>query len=278
MRRFPTWLPLILISGAFLGCALPAFEPETPAASVGEAALTEHRINTPSGPLYLVASPPRPGVAVVFIHGSPGTWTAFRSYLRDPDLAAAARLVSVDRPGFGFSSRGEAEPSLVRQAARIAEAVEALGIEHAVWVGHSLGGPVAARLAVDFPSLTHGLVLIAPSLDPALEKRRWYNVAASLRLVQWFLSVDWVTSNREIWPHRRELAALGPSLATVHCPVIVIQGLKDTLVPAANAAYAERAFTSAPLDVRRFPNDGHFILWQKPEVVRRAIVDLVAHQ
>lgn len=232
-------------------------------------------VRTTTGEIHLVVTPQRPGPAVVFIHGSPGTWEAFESYLGSADLAARATLISVDRPGFGRSQRGKAEPSLAAQAARIEAALCQIHPGPFVLVGHSLGGPVAARFAADFPEKTTGLVLVAPSLDPALERRRWFNVAASLKPVQWFLSVDWVTSNREIWPHKAELERLAPKLAQVRGSVIVIQGLEDNLVPAANADYAERAFTQAQLDVRRYPDDGHFLLWQKPELVRGAIVEIL---
>src|SRR5689334_7306694 len=40
---------------------------------------------------------------LVFIHGSPGSWSAFTNYLTDPDLLKKFRLMSIDRPGFGYS-------------------------------------------------------------------------------------------------------------------------------------------------------------------------------
>jgi pimeloyl-ACP methyl ester carboxylesterase len=40
-----------------------------------------------------------------------------------------------------------------------------------ILVGHSLGGPVAARLAMDYPDEVGGLILVAPSIDPELEKK-----------------------------------------------------------------------------------------------------------
>ncbi len=265
---------LVLVSAG--GClSLPSFEPTPLSETLRAQGVTGQVLSTEGGELHLVSTPRRGGTAVVFVHGSPGTWEAFRDYLEHPELARQAQLIAVDRPGFGLSSRGRAEPSLEVQAARIEAAVAQIHNGPFVLVGHSLGGPVAARFAADFPSQTAGLVLVAPSLDPALERRRWFNVAASLRPVQWFLSVDWITSNREIWPHREELELLAPRLAAIEQPVIVIQGMKDNLVPAANADFAERAFKRAQLEVRRYPNDGHFVLWQKPELVRGAVLEVL---
>ncbi len=213
--------------------------------------------------------------AVLFIHGSPGTWEAWRGYLRDEALRERAYLIAPDRLGFGGSERGHAVASMAEQAAAMAAVLEAERTGPAVVVGHSLGGPVAARLAVDRPDLVAGLVLVAPSIDPDVEHHRWFNVAGSMSVVQWFLPVDWITSNREIWPLRKQLLALEPGLARVRVPVVVIQGDQDKLVSPKNADYAEQAFTTARLDVRRIPGATHFVVWRDPQVVRSAILDVL---
>lgn len=47
---------------------------------------------------------------LVFIHGTPGSWADFKAIMKDGSLRARYRMVSVDRPGFGFSDFGEALP------------------------------------------------------------------------------------------------------------------------------------------------------------------------
>lgn len=223
---------------------------------------------------YTVAGRAAGGPRVLFVHGSPGTWEAFRGYLTDAKLSAAARLIAPDRPGFGGTRRGRAEPSLELQAAAVASALDAEPGEPAVVVGHSLGGPIALRLAVDRPDLVGALLLVAPSIDPALERRRWYNRAGSWRAVQWLLPVDWIASNRELWPLRAELEELAPRLREVRAPTLVIQGEEDDLVPPENADYAERALVGAsPLEIRRVPGEGHFLLWTRGELVGEAILE-----
>src|SRR3546814_16092495 len=49
----------------------------------------------------------------------------------------------------------------------------------AIVVGHSLGGPIAAKLAMDYPDRVRGLLLLAPSVAPALEAPRWYQRLAT---------------------------------------------------------------------------------------------------
>src|SRR6201999_1434589 len=46
---------------------------------------------------------------LIFVHGSPGSWDAFARYLEDADLLQKFRMVSIDRPGFGYSDFGDAE-------------------------------------------------------------------------------------------------------------------------------------------------------------------------
>jgi pimeloyl-ACP methyl ester carboxylesterase len=281
-RRRKRWLVALAIGLALVvalvaGCSVlsPSFEPAVPSAPMVANGVVGRTVEVEGGSIYLVSTPERPGTAVVFVHGSPGTWEAFRGWLTEPALASRARLLSVDRPGFGGSDRGRAESSLAVQARRIAAALTAVGVERAVFVGHSLGGPVIARLAVDAPQRVAGLLFIAPSIDPALEKHRWYNVFGEMLVVQWFLPVDWVTSNREIWPLRGELARMAPELASVRVPVIVVQGEVDNLVPPANAAFVKRAFAAAEVELRMIPKADHFVLWQQPAIVTRAIGDLL---
>jgi pimeloyl-ACP methyl ester carboxylesterase len=214
---------------------------------------------------------------VLFVHGSPGSWDAFIGFLGDEKLAARAHLVSVDRPGFGGSGRGHAEPSLARQAAALAQvlAADPAGLP-AIVVGHSLGGPIVAQLAVDDPRSVAGLVLVAPSIDPALEEHRWFNVAASWWVVDWLLPLDMVTSNREIWPLKGELEKLLPRWSEIRVPVTVIQGTADELVSPANADFAERVLDHAPVDVQRYSGVGHLIPWQHPRLIEEAVLAQLA--
>jgi pimeloyl-ACP methyl ester carboxylesterase len=66
-----------------------------------------------------------------------------------------------------------------------------------------------------------------------------------------------------------------PLWGGLRCPVIVLQGDLDELVPAANADFAERVITNAPLIVRRIPDQGHLIPWERPDLMVSAAVDLL---
>ncbi|MEO8195946.1 MAG: alpha/beta hydrolase [Thermoanaerobaculia bacterium] len=256
----------------------PQFEPAIDTPEMRAEELSSRFVPSPEGRLhYVVAGRSLPAAArALFVHGSPGTWDSWKGFLENPDLRAAARLVAVDRPGFGGSERGRAVASLAEQAAALAAVLENEPGPPAVVVGHSLGGPIAARLAMDRPDLVAGLLLVAPSIDPEEERHRWYNFAGATLLVQWFLPVDWTVSNRELWPLKKELEAMLPLWSGIRCPTIVVQGLADDLVPPENADFAERHLAPERLRVERYPGETHFILWQRPETVRKPLLDLLS--
>jgi pimeloyl-ACP methyl ester carboxylesterase len=113
---------------------------------------------------------------VVLVHGASGNLGDLRLALGDR-LAQTRRVVLVDRPGHGWSDRpgGARDASPARQAALIAQALERLGIERFVLVGHSLGGAVATAFALAYPDRLAGLVLLAPVTHPWRGGLSWYN-------------------------------------------------------------------------------------------------------
>ena len=214
---------------------------------------------------------------VLFIHGSPGTWDAFISFFADSTLYTRARLISVDRPGFGKSGKGTPEPSMQKQAAYLAPLLR-LGrsAEKPILVGHSLGGPVAVRLAIDYPAEIGGLILVAPSVDPELEKEEWYRPLGAAVPFRWLLPAELDVSNREIMPLKGELEKMVPLWAGIRKPVTIIQGEDDPLVPPGNAAFANRMLVNAPVTVQMIPDMNHFIPWSRPDLIHDAILKQLA--
>ena len=113
---------------------------------------------------------------VVLIHGTPGSWSAFADYFKDSALYNEAVLVSPDRPGFGKSSYGKPVASLEEQCNLLAPILEKYPAPR-ILVGHSLGGPIVARMAMDHPDLVEGIIMLAPALAPELEPEEdWFRV------------------------------------------------------------------------------------------------------
>jgi pimeloyl-ACP methyl ester carboxylesterase len=210
---------------------------------------------------------------VLFIHGSPGAWDAFISFFKDSTLLRCARLVSVDRPGFGKSDMGKVEISLQEQAALIKPILEtSFTTRRPLLVGHSLGGPIVARIAMDYPDLVGGLILVAPSIDPELEKWQWYRYAGDFYPIRLILPKELDVSNQEILPLKKELKLMLPLWEKIIVPVTVIQGDDDNLVPPGNAAFARKMLTAAPVDIQMIPDMNHFIPWSRPDLIQQAIL------
>ncbi|HEX8191566.1 MAG TPA: alpha/beta hydrolase [Allosphingosinicella sp.] len=105
------------------------------------------------------------GPDVVLIHGA---LTTHSDWLEGQfqTLARRFRVTAVDRPGHGLSRRPRFEGTPRDQAAQIRDGLHVLGIEQAVFVGHSMGGLVALAMAEQFPELVERLVLVAPIAFP----------------------------------------------------------------------------------------------------------------
>ena len=113
-----------------------------------------------TGPLHYVEK--GQGQSIVMIHGLGAQLGNFDQFLMD-EMAKTHHCIAIDRPGMGWSARPATAPANPRaQAAYIAEAIDALGLDRPLLVGHSLGGAIALCLALDFPEKTSGLALLAP--------------------------------------------------------------------------------------------------------------------
>ena len=93
---------------------------------------------------------------------------------------------------------------------------------------------------MDYPDKIAALVLVAPSLDPELEKPRWYNNLADYKLMSWLLPTELDLANLEVMALPDELRQMGPLWSTLDLPITLIQGEKDKLVHPDNADFAEK--------------------------------------
>jgi pimeloyl-ACP methyl ester carboxylesterase len=215
---------------------------------------------------------------VLFVHGSPGDWKAWVEFLNDPDLTAHANLIAVDRPGFGGSGQGVAEPYLERQCLDISPLLDRASTgQKIILVGHSFGGPVVCRLAMDHPVKVTDVIVLAGSIDPAQEKTEWYQYVAEWPVLRWLLPTELVMANEEIMPLKQCLTEMMPLWPKITQRVTVIQGGNDTLVPPENADFAKRVMISArPLTTIRLPGINHFLPWKKYDLVKASILKYLA--
>ena len=211
--------------------------------------------------------------AVIFIHGSPGSWDAYIKYMMDDTLLQSIRIIAPDRPGFGYSNFGDSEPSLVMQAKVLSQLIQKEK-KKVILVGHSYGGPLIARLAIDYPENIKGLLFIAGSIAPEYEKLTWYQNILYRKPLKWIVPAAFRVSGEEILPLKNELTQMIPLWKNITVPTIVLQGDNDVLVPKENADFAEKMLTNAPKEIIRIKNENHFIPWTKPKLVKEAVLKL----
>ncbi|WP_050403712.1 alpha/beta fold hydrolase [Bradyrhizobium embrapense] len=134
--------------------------------------------------LHVVELGPRDAAEppVVMLHGASSNLRAMQPL--GERIAKTRRVILIDRPGHGWSTRERAEDSTPAiQGRMIAEALARLGIIRATVVAHSWAGALALRIALDHPERVAGLVLLAPVAYPWRGGAGRYNDVISTPLI-----------------------------------------------------------------------------------------------
>lgn len=106
------------------------------------------------------------GLPVVLIHGASSSLQTMHIPLGEL-LAKHHRVIMIDRPGLGWSTRERvADSTPVVQARMIDEALGKLGIDRAIFVGHSWAGAMMPAMALDYPKRVAGIVMLSPVTYP----------------------------------------------------------------------------------------------------------------
>jgi pimeloyl-ACP methyl ester carboxylesterase len=123
------------------------------------------------------------GPPIVMIHGASSNLEAMRQPLGDK-LAATHRVILIDRPGHGWSTRARLQDSTPDiQGRMIEEVLEKLGVGPAILVVHSWAGALGARMALDYPGRVAGLVMLAPVAYPWPGGVGWYNTLVTTPVI-----------------------------------------------------------------------------------------------
>ncbi len=215
---------------------------------------------------------------ILFIHGAPSSLSYWREYLSDSCLLERASMYAVDRPGYGYAGLGDPLPDISKQAAIIKEVLDSLHKVHhpVILVGASYGSSIACRLAMDYPELIDGIVLIAPPLGPGQEKIFWFTPMIENPLLHWVVPRMLQSANLEKIHHREELAKMIPLWPRIHVPVIYLQGMDDWLVYPSNAGFARTHLVNATsLDIRMIPGRGHLIAFAEKDRIKVALNEML---
>ncbi|WP_246048861.1 alpha/beta fold hydrolase [Leptospira sarikeiensis] len=214
---------------------------------------------------------------LIFIHGSPGNWVNYLKYLTDPQLLEKYCMYAVDRPGFGKSS--SPIPNVNLQADRIStsllQLIDPKG-KLIVLLGHSYGGPVAARMASTSPEIFTHLFLLAAAMDPKFEEVRWYNKIADTGFGKWILPEEWTHSNSEMLSLKEQLEILTQEWKKIKSHTVIVQGEDDGLVDARNTEFIRAEFSpQTELEIILLPKEGHFIPWKNFDLIRKLLLDIL---
>lgn len=210
-----------------------------------------------------------------FVHGSPGSWDAYKQYLSDSLLLKKYRMIAIDRPGFGNSNFGKAE-NLASQSKIIEAFIEKINNHKPlVLIGHSLGGPVIVKMATEFPKRYQHLVILSGSIDPNAENPEIWRPILMANPIRYLIPGAMRPANDELWWLKNDLVEMKPNLKNITCDVTVIHGTKDQLVPYVNVAFINKTFIKAKsIHTIVIENANHFIPWSHYEIIRDALLGL----
>lgn len=257
----------------------------------------------------VVRCPPPPGTVdapvVVCVHGWGCSAYSYNRVLRRI-ADTGCDVLAPDVRGHGWSDKPIDPARYTPDAlgAWLRATLDALGIPRAVLVGHSMGGSIVVRAAVQEPDRVAGLVLLAPvgfGVIPRTRLLRWLTPPALDPLLPFLatravidvgIRTSWGTLGRptardidEYWApsadpdfarasrlvaHAFEWAPTNPAdLARVACPVHAIIGTRDNLVPGAHLRAQGHRFARFRLD--EVPDVGHLPAEEVPDLVVRAV-------
>ena len=297
----PAWLPVLLLMCAPHAPAAPTAAASTTTAAPARIDLDAFEaqrksIALPDGETlgYVLLGDPA-GPPVVLIHG-------YTDNVRDwvplvPYLSPRFRLILVDLRGHGRSGKPECCYTRLDFAYDVKLLLDALKVQRADIVGHSMGSFVAQTLAEYWPERTRRVVLISSSGGtwPAAAPPPYETQIRQLKepidpdspfMVEWWSSptpvdADFIRRQRRdaasiplrVWLAVLDQGRIGgnlqQTLPLLKAPTLLIWGGKDPIIPAEGQASLRRALPQAQVKV--FPDLGHNPFWEQPQACAEVI-------
>ncbi len=266
----------------------------------GEMALEIKSIELSTGvALQYVEQGDLSGVPVVLLHGLSDSWHSFELVL--PHLPESIRAFALTQRGHGGSSRPEMGYRFHDFAADVAAFMDALHLEAAVVVGHSMGSSIAQRFAIDYPERTQGLVLVgsfASLANSPLAQGLWEEVVSEMEdpvdpeFVREFQEstlaqpvpqefMETVVQESLKLPARVWRAVVGGTLQDdfseelnkIKAPTLLVWGDQDGMVPRSDQKAQTAAIAGSRLVV--YEGAGHGLHWEEPERFASDVVSFI---
>jgi pimeloyl-ACP methyl ester carboxylesterase len=189
---------------------------------------------------------------VVFVHGLAGSWQNWLEQL--PAFATEHRVVTLDLPGFGHSPMPREQITISHYARVLDGVLGTLGVDAAAVVGNSMGGFVAAELAIAFPQRVERMVLAAPAGISTYGNRSALRLAQLARRLGPLLAFQtgWLATHADAmtqWPRLRDVvlrdiarypSQLPPALAAEQLRGAGKPGFLDALDACLNYDFRDR--------------------------------------
>jgi pimeloyl-ACP methyl ester carboxylesterase len=147
------------------------------------------------------------GPPILFVHGLSGCWQNWLEQL--PVFAAGHRVIALDLPGFGHSPMPSGPITIAGYAALLDGLLAALEIDSAAVVGNSMGGFIAAELAISAPARVERLVLVSAAGLSTHNEPHTTRALPSLRRFERLLvgAGAWTAARSDVLSRRRRLRA-----------------------------------------------------------------------
>lgn len=216
---------------------------------------------------------------IVLIHGAGSNHLVWPAEIR---RLPGQRVLAIDLPGHGRSA-GTAQQSIGAYANQVVNFLGELGLYHAVFIGHSMGGAIALTLAMRDPTQVAGLGLIStgaylgvspefvedlanPMTSPSALQRfqaRAFGPQVSPVLIERCMQAIKATRGSVIYGDWRACAEfdLRESVAQIEAPAWVIVGSEDKVTPVAYAHFLAGKMPAARLQI--IPGGGHMVLLEQ---------------
>ncbi len=242
------------------------------------------------------------GQPVLLLHGFPLDHTIWEAQIEA--LSVRWHVIAPDLRGHGQSPIWGGVFTMEEMAADVAALLDALGIERAVWVGHSMGGYVAMAALRHMPERVAGAALVAthPFADSA-EKRTQRELTAQRvlsegteALVRGMLDVLFApdappdaayvqrvaeimnrTRPQTVAAALRGMAARPSSVETLlraRVPMVFVQGTQDQIVT--RNVRRRIADQLPPILIRQIEHVGHMLMVERPEKTSRELETFLA--
>lgn len=284
--KFLKWIGIILavlITGLliFINLMSPRFRmPDEKIGEVFEGKGIDYAIHTESFNgreiRWVEAGKMESGTLMLLFHGAPGGFGDYSAYMSDKNLTDQALMVNMDRLGYGYSSYGKAEPSVIKHAEAAKFVLDHYDPDTIILVGYSYGGPIAGAFAARYPEKIKSLLMLAPVNAPDAEKIFWFNPIINTKLATAILPKMIKVANVEKLNHADALEEIREDWAKIQVPVVHLHCMDDWIAPyEANTNWSRENIPAEQLRIIDWDGNSHFLPNQVQDKVKPVIQDLL---